>query len=51
VNRTIASALFLAAATAAVACVAAIASGHAYAETPTIGNPPFVSTCTRAEVA
>jgi len=50
VNRTIASALSLAATTAAIACVAAIASGNANAETPTIDNTPFVSTRTRAEV-
>jgi hypothetical protein len=41
VNRTIASALSLAATTAAIACVAAIATGNAYAETPTIDNTPF----------
>lgn len=49
-NRTIATALSLAATIAAIACVAAIASGNAYAETPTIDNTPFVSTRTRAEV-
>lgn len=47
-NRHFASAL--ATTTAAVACVAAIASSNAYAETPTIDNTPFVSTRSRAEV-
>jgi hypothetical protein len=36
VNRIIASALFLAATAAAVACAAAIASGGAYADIPTM---------------
>jgi hypothetical protein len=49
-NRNFASALSLAATTAAVACAAAITSGPAYAETPTIDSTPFVSTRTRAEV-
>jgi hypothetical protein len=47
-NHPYASAL--ATVTAAIACVAAIASGNAYAESPTIDNTPFVSTRSRAEV-
>lgn len=47
-NRHFASTI--ATTTAAVACFAAIASGKAYAESPTIDTTPFVSTRTRAEV-
>jgi hypothetical protein len=47
-NRHFASSLAMA--TAAVACLAAMASSKAYAETPTIDTTPFVSTRTRSEV-
>lgn len=49
-NRHFASALSFAASTAAVACVAIIASTNAYAEGPIGEASPFVSSRTRAEV-
>jgi hypothetical protein len=49
-NRHLASAYSLVATAFAAASVAAIASGNAYAESPTVDNTPFVSTRSRAEV-
>lgn len=49
-NRKLASILTVTSTAAAMFAVAAIASGNAYAETPTIDDTPFVSSRTRAEV-
>jgi hypothetical protein len=49
-NRKLASTLTLAATTAALLAVAAIASVNAYADDITVDNTPFVSSRTRAEV-
>lgn len=49
-NRKFASTLSIATTAAAILATAAIASGNAYAESPTIDTTPFVSTKSRAEV-
>lgn len=49
-NRILASTLAITSTAAAALCVAAIASGNAYADDITIDNTPFVSSRTRAEV-
>lgn len=49
-NRKLASTLTITTTAAAIFAVAAIASGNAYAESPTIDDTPFVSSKSRAEV-
>ena len=49
-NRILASTLAITSTAAAALCVAAIASGNAYADDITVDNTPFVSSRTRAEV-